>query len=70
VNSAESGPALIRRGVAGIYHNLSREYLARYLWQDDFLWNIRKLNDCGRTIAGIRAAEGKRLMYREPISQQ
>lgn len=70
VNTAESSHALIRRGLVGIYHNISREYLHRYLWQFDFLWNNRQLNDGERTIAAIKSAEGKRLMYREPMAQQ
>jgi transposase-like protein len=65
-NTAESSHALVKRGIEGIYHNVSREYLHRYLWQFDFLWNYRKLNDGERTILGIKAAEGKRLMYRQP----
>ena len=63
-NTAESSFALVKRGIMGIYHNVSREYLHRYLWQFDFLWNHRKLNDGERTAAAIRASEGKRLMYR------
>ncbi len=63
-NTAESSFALLKRGIMGIYHNVSKEYLHRYLWQFDFLWNGRKLNDGERTVAAIRAAEGKRLMYK------
>jgi hypothetical protein len=59
--------SVIKRGLIGIYHNVSREYLHRYLWQFDYMWNSRKLNDGERTIAAIQAAEGKRLMYRPPI---
>jgi transposase-like protein len=67
-NTAESSHALVKRGIVGIYHNISREYLHRYLWQYDFLWNNRKLNDGERTIAGVKSAEGKRLMYRPPVN--
>jgi transposase-like protein len=63
-NTAESSSALLKRGIVGIYHNVSKEYLHRYLWQFDFLWNLRKMNDGERTAAAIRAAEGKRLMYK------
>jgi transposase-like protein len=66
VNTAESSHALVKRGIVGIYHNVSREYLHRYLWQYDFLWNNRKMNDGDRTVLAIREAEGKRLMYKEP----
>lgn len=44
-NTAESSHALVKRGIVGIYHNISREYLHRYLWQFDFLWNNRRMND-------------------------
>jgi transposase-like protein len=63
-NTVESSFALVKRGIYGTYHNVSREYLYRYLWQFDFVWNTRKLNDGERTIAAIRGAEGKRMSYR------
>src|ERR1035438_4685779 len=66
-NTAESSHALVKRGIMGIYHNVSRDYLHRYLWQFDFMWNHRRLNDGERTILGVKSAEGKRLMYKEPI---
>jgi transposase-like protein len=62
-NTAESSFALVKRGIIGTYHNVSREYLHRYLWQFDFVWNSRKLNDGERTVLAIKAAEGKRLAY-------
>ena len=69
-NTAESSHALVKRGIVGIYHNVSREYLHRYLWQFDFLWNNRELNDGERTVLAIKAAEGKRLMYQQPTGIQ
>jgi len=57
----------IRQGAA---QQVSREYLHRYLWQFDFLWNNRQMNDGERTIAAIKAAEGKRLMYKDPVAEQ
>jgi len=65
-NTAESSFALIKRGIVGIYHNVSREYLHRYIWQFDFLWNNRQTNDGQRTSLAIQAAEGKRLRYKSP----
>jgi transposase-like protein len=65
-NTAESSHALIKRGLVGIYHSVSRAYLHRYLWQFDFMWNNRKMNDGERTITAIKASDGKRLMYKEP----
>jgi transposase-like protein len=65
-NTAESSFALLKRGIMGIYHSVSRQYLHRYLWQFDFLWNLRKMNDGERTIMAMKLAEGKRLMYKSP----
>ena len=67
MNTAESSNALIKRGMIGIYHSVSKKYLHRYLWQWDFCWNHRKLNDGERTVQAIKAAEGKRLMYSGPV---
>jgi transposase-like protein len=64
-NTAESSNALLKRSIVGIYHNVSTEYLHRYIWHADFLWNNRKMNDGERIIAAIKASEGKRLMYRQ-----
>jgi hypothetical protein len=67
-NTVESSHALVKRGIVGIYHNVSKEYLHRYLWQFDFMWNNRSLNDGERTIAAIKGSEGKRLMYSDPFA--
>lgn len=67
-NTAESSFALVKRGIIGTYHNVSKEYLHRYLWQFDFVWNSRKMNDGERTVLAIKSAEGKRMSYR-PIAQ-
>lgn len=65
-NTVESSHALLKRSIVGIYHNVSSEYLHRYLWQADFLWNARRMNDGERTVLAIKAAEGKRMMYKQP----
>jgi transposase-like protein len=62
-NTIESSFALIKRGIIGTYHNVSREYLHRYLWQFDFVWNTRRMNDGERTVLAVKSAEGKRLTY-------
>jgi transposase-like protein len=65
-NSIESSFAIVKRGIIGVHHAVSKEHLHRYLAHYDFLWNSRKINDGDRTALAISAAEGKRLMYREP----
>jgi hypothetical protein len=58
----------VKRGIMGVYHNVSKEYLHRYLWQFDFVWNNRELNDGERTVAAMECAEGKRPMYKQPTA--
>lgn len=65
VNSAESYFALLKRGVHGIFHHVSREHLARYCDEFSFRWNHRKVTDGERTVAAIQGIFGKRLSYRE-----
>lgn len=67
-NTAESSFAILKRGLHGIYHSVSKKHLHRYLAEFDFRWNTRKLNDGDRTILAIKQAEGKRLMYRYPVA--
>ena len=67
-NTVESFFALLKRSINGIYHAVSKEHLHRYIAHAEFLYNNRELEDGERVIATIRAAEGKRLMYKEPIS--
>jgi transposase-like protein len=68
-NTIESSFAILKRGINGIHHAVSKEHLHRYLAHYDFLWNCRKMNDGERTALAIRSADGKRLMYREPIKR-
>ncbi|HVM59262.1 MAG TPA: IS1595 family transposase [Verrucomicrobiae bacterium] len=63
-NTVESSFAILKRGITGIFHAVSKRHLHRYVGEFDFRWNTRRLNDGDRTIAAIRSAEGKRLMYR------
>ncbi len=69
-NTIESSFSLIKRGLVGIHHAVSKEHLHRYLAHWDFLWNTRKMNDGDRTVLAIQAAEGKRLTYREPANRK
>jgi transposase-like protein len=68
-NTAESSFAILKRGITGIYHAVSKKHLHRYVGEFDFRWNTRKMNDGDRTVAAIRSAEGKRLMYRESLQK-
>jgi transposase-like protein len=65
-NTAESSFAILKRGISGIYHNVSKKHLPRYLAEFDFRWNHRAMNDGERTTSAIQSANGKRLLYKEP----
>ena len=63
-NVAMMTSALLKRGIVGAFHHVSRKHLHRYCSEFDFRWNTRRLNDGDRTVAAIQSATGKRLMYR------
>lgn len=68
VNSAESYFALLKRGVHGTFHHVSKKHLSRYCDEFSFRWGERKVTDGERTVAAIKGSEGKRLMYRKSVS--
>ncbi len=63
VNHAESYFALLKRGVHGTFHHVSREHLGRYADEFAFRWNHRKVKDGQRMEAALRLAPGCRLTY-------
>src|ERR1019366_2378045 len=63
-NTAESSFAILKRGIMGIYHSVSKTHLHRYVSEFDFRWNARGMNDGDRTVLAVQGAQGKRLPYR------
>jgi len=66
-NTAESYFALLKRGVYGTFHQVSKKHLHRYCVEFDFRWNGCKLEDTQRRDDAVKGAEGKRLYYRKPV---
>ena len=66
-NTIEGVFSLIRRGVMGTFHSVSRKHLPNYLNEFQFRWNTRKMNDGQRVTAAIKQIDGKRLQYRESV---
>jgi transposase-like protein len=63
-NTAESFFALLKRGVHGTFHHISKTHLHRYCDEFSFRWDERKVTDGERAVSAIKGAEGKRLIYR------
>ena len=63
-NTAESYFALLKRGIHGAFHHVSKKYLQRYCDEFAFRWNHRKVTDGERTEAALKLAPGCRLRYR------
>jgi transposase-like protein len=68
-NTVEGFFSLVKRGLYGVYHNVSKAHLHRYMSEFEFRYNNRHLDDGDRTNAAIKAAEGKRLMYKTPAAK-
>ena len=62
-NSAESFFALLKRGIHGTFHHVSKQHLHRYCDEFAFRWSNRKVTDGERAEAAIRGIEGKSLPY-------
>jgi transposase-like protein len=69
VNTGESFFALLKRGIVGSFHSVSKQHLDRYCDEFSFRWNHRDVGDSTRTAEAIKGVEGKRLSYREPIGR-
>jgi transposase-like protein len=67
VNTCESFFSLLKRGVYGAWHHVSREHLPKYADEFAFRWRQRKVTDGERTVAAIKSVEGKRLTYRQVV---
>jgi transposase-like protein len=67
VNHCESFFSLLKRGVYGSWHHVSREHLPKYANEFAFRWNTRALTDGERTEAAIGLVVGKRLTYRQAV---
>jgi transposase-like protein len=67
-NTVESSFSLLKRGVVGTFHSVSRKHLPLYVGEFDHRWNHRKDTDGERTVAGLQKVNGKRLKYRRLVS--
>jgi transposase-like protein len=66
-NTIEGVFSLLKRGVMGTFHSISKKHLPNYLNEFEFRYNTRKENDGERVSRAIRKSDGKRLKYRESV---
>jgi transposase-like protein len=64
-NTVEGFFAILKRGVNGTFHSVSRQHLQRYLDEFSFRYNHRWVEDDARAEEAIRGGDGKRLVYRD-----
>lgn len=64
-NFAESYFSLLKRGLIGTFHHVSKEHFSKYLNEFDFRWNSRDIDDTKRMVSLINCVTGKRLMYQD-----
>lgn len=67
-NTVEGFFSILKRGINGVYHSVSKKHLHRYLSEFEYRYNTRTLEDGQRTVLAIQKAEGKRLHYRTPVA--
>lgn len=65
VNCCESYFSLLKRGLTGTFHHVSKHHLPRYMDEFSFRWDHNKIEDAERTVAALLQTPAKRLMYRE-----
>lgn len=69
-NTVEGFFSLLKRGVYGTFHHLSKTHLHRYLSEFDFRYNARETTDGERALLAVLGVKGKRLMYRTRLATQ
>jgi len=66
-NTIEGYFSILKRGINGVYHQVGKRHLHRYLAEFDFRYNSRKDKDGDRTLMALRSTGGKRLMLRDSV---
>lgn len=62
-NTVESVFSLLKRGLMGTFHSVSKHHLHRYLSEFEFRWNTRVIDDGARFSQLLTWVVGKRLRY-------
>lgn len=68
-NFAESYHSLLKRGLFGTFHHVSRKHLPRYLKEFEFRWNSRHDTDINRMALAVLGTGNKRITLRKSIKK-
>jgi hypothetical protein len=66
-NDIENFWSLLKRSIKGTYVSVEPFHLFRYLDEQAFRYNARKIDDAGRFVHVLRQIVGRRLTYNELI---
>ncbi len=69
-NTVESFFNILKRGINGVYHHVSKHHLHRYLTEFDWRYNTRVITDAERATLAVQNVRGKRLMYRDSCAKR
>ena len=69
-NGMENFWSLLKRGIKGTYVSVDPEHLFRYLDEQMFRFNNRKINDAGRFLMASTSVIGRHLSYKELIGSE
>ena len=68
-NTVENFWSVMKRGVYGIYHQISYKHLQRYCDEFSYRYNNRKMNDADRFTITLRNTDG-RLTYKDLVRKE
>ena len=68
-NSVEGFFSILKRGIYGIYHQVSPKHLHRYCIETAYRYNTRKIKDVERFDTSVKRCEG-RLKYKDLIKKE
>jgi len=69
-NRIEGFFSVLKRGLNGIYHAVSKKHLHRYLSEFEFRYNNKELTDGQRMVKAIKSANHKRITYQQILNAE
>lgn len=69
-NRIEGFFSVLKRGLNGIYHSVSKKHLHRYLSEFEFRYNHKELTDGQRMVKAIQSANNKRITYQQILDAE